>query len=545
MTRKGWRDSAARRRRLGALLAGALSGATAGCATDLEAPGTCERAYTCGPPCSLHPELGPAEDRCGIFVAKNGEDKDAGTAEAPVKTFVRAFALAEKGPMRVYACGEEFPDAIQVPAGVDVWGGLDCLGKPRTWTYHPTWHTTLKPPADVLPIDVAGESNPKGASLLLNLHGIATATEGTGRSTLAMRVGYEAAVRLEHFLLEAGAGAAPGGSAIALLVQQRARVELFDVKLFAGEGANGEESARAIGVYAAAGLDGNRGLDACTGDTVAGGESVESWCGEARSFGGVGGEGLSSSGAAGRPGGEPPATHEEDYGTGGSGQDIDRPSCTDGGRGAPGVDGAYGVGARGPGAFTAEGWVGVRGTSGGEGLPGQGGGGGGGSRGGLFDCGERLRGGASGGSGGTGGCGGKGGQGGGSGGASLGLVAYRADVIWEDGEIETRAGGRGGIGGAAQYGGLGGHGGPGGLRVNGSAPGCDGGPGGYGGDGGPGGGGLGGPSIGIVSLGEHTLQRTMVTFEVGPAGQGGIGGNPHMPGLAGDDGLRQEILQLQ
>jgi hypothetical protein len=534
-----------RQRVLCALLAGSFGGFTAGCASDLDAPGTCERAHTCGPPCRLRPDLGPAEDRCGIFVAMKGRDKDAGTAEAPVRSFARAFELAQKGPMRVYACGEEFPDALQVPAGVDVWGGLDCSTDPSTWTYHPERYTTLKPPADVLPIDVDGESNERGASLLLNLHGIATATQGTGRSTLAMRVGHEAAVRLKHFVIEAGAGAAPGGSALALLVQQRARVELFDVKLFAGAGADGEHGVRASGLYAAAGLDGNRGLDACTGDSVAGGESVVSWCGEDRSFGGAGGEGLSSSGAAGRPGGEPPATHEEDYGTGGSGQDLDRPSCTDGGRGAPGVDGAHGVGARGPGSFTAEGWVGVQGTSGGDGSPGQGGGGGGGSRGGLFDCGERRRGGASGGSGGTGGCGGKAGQGGGSGGASLGLVAYRADVIWEDGEITTGAGGEGGIGGAAQYGGLGGHGGPGGLRVNGSAPGCDGGPGGYGGDGGPGGGGLGGHSIGIVSLGEHTLQRTLVSFDVGPAGQGGLGGNRRMPGLAGDDGLRQEILLLQ
>jgi hypothetical protein len=124
-------------------------------------------------------------------------------------------------------------------------------------------------------------------------------------------------------------------------------------------------------------------------------------------------------------------------------------------------------------------------------------------------------------------------------------VAYRADVIWDGGAITTQAGGDGGVGGAPQHGGLGGHGGTGGLRFNGSAPGCDGGPGGYGGNGGYGGGGLGGHSIGIVTVGEGTLQRTGLMFTLNSAGKGGSSGNSHLPVLAGDDGLRHEILQLQ
>jgi hypothetical protein len=48
-----------------------------------------------------------------------------------------------------------------------------------------------------------------------------------------------------------------------------------------------------------------------------------------------------------------------------------------------------------------------------------------------------------------------------------------------------------------------------------------------------------------MGRGEEAIDDPTNTFELGAAGQGGIGGNTLLPGLAGDDGLRQDILQLQ
>ncbi len=86
-----------------------------------------------------------------------------------------------------------------------------------------------------------------------------------------------------------------------------------------------------------------------------------------------------------------------------------------------------------------------------------------------------------------------------------------------------------------QLGGPGGVQGFGGHGVSGSSAACAGGAGGPGGRGGYGGGGAGGPSVGIAfhsKLGEQSI--TVVKH--GKAGQGGWGGNPNLPELAGDPG---------
>ncbi|KYG06564.1 hypothetical protein BE21_34070 [Sorangium cellulosum] len=51
---------------------------------------------------------------------------------------------------------------------------------------------------------------------------------------------------------------------------------------------------------------------------------------------------------------------------------------------------------------------------------------------------------------------------------------------------------------------------------------CRGGYGGWGGKGGYGGGGAGGPSIGIAYADDEQLTLDRVTFEIGPAGRGGV-----------------------
>jgi hypothetical protein len=131
------------------------------------------------------------------------------------------------------------------------------------------------------------------------------------------------------------------------------------------------------------------------------------------------------------------------------------------------------------------------------------------------------------------------GEGGEPGGASLGLVAHDATVhLFQGVSITTGRGGNGGDGGRGQFGGMGGAGGAGGSSVNGSRPGCAGGWGGKGGNAGSCGGGLGGPSIGIASLGESVLTPLGVEFHVGAAGLGGLGGGSDANAGRAKDGER-------
>jgi hypothetical protein len=512
---------------------------TAGCETDLSEPGTCERAHTCGPPCSLHPDLGPGEDRCGIYVAKVGKNTNLGDSAHPVKTFARAFELALQGRMRVYACAEDFDEVVHVPAGVDVWGGNTCDN--LVWNYHADLRTIIAPTRDVVPLEVVASEHALDPSLLLNLRAEAMNAGKPGGISVAMRVGNGTAAQLERSDIFAGAGNAPGGSSIALIVQEDGALDVLDSSIAARDGAKGEDGSEPDLPYASDGRDGNPGSMACSKEIVPGGQYVVTQCGIYDSIGADGGDGLAEYGGDGRSGREPPVPNETGYGLGGLGQDDDTPSCLEGREGASGAVGMNGQGAKGPGIFGPMGWVGVKGGDGMDGLPGQGGGGGGASRGGMMHCGTGPQGGASGGSGGAGGCGGKGAKGGGYGGSSIGLLAYKATVTVNRTLIATGRGQNGGNGGAAQYGGLGGYGGRGGQRDNGSAPGCDGGRGGFGGNGGYGGGGLGGHSIGIASVGAEAPKPEGGLIQVGIAGAGGRSGHAALPEIAGESGMAEEI----
>lgn len=85
------------------------------------------------------PACDPAEDgihgECpGIYVSSTlGSDENLGTQAQPVRTLGKALDLAQKGPRRVYACAERFEESTTVPAGIELWGGLDCAG--RDWGY--------------------------------------------------------------------------------------------------------------------------------------------------------------------------------------------------------------------------------------------------------------------------------------------------------------------------------------------------------------------------------------------------------------------------
>lgn len=435
----------------------------------------------------------PADDPCvlrddlGIFVRSGGDDASAGTKEHPVRTLTTALALAMQSGKRVYACAETFPEAIVVPSGARLIGGLDCAS--GTWEQS-SEYTELKAPPHTIPIDSA-YSNDAHVH-----HVIATAADATypGESSVAARV--------------------VGGT-----------FELDDCILNAGSGAPGI-AAEAAGSSAPAGLDGNPGTTACaTEEPVSGGAAVLDACATGASTGGAGGVAWMAKGgdgAAGLPvgsGGQP-----------GKGQPASGAwSCAVQGNGKPGADGAPGE-PGGPGehqgSIGSGIYVGADGQQGKDGAPGQGGGGGGGTKGAPI-CANAT--GAAGGSGGTGGCGGQGGLGGGPGGSSIGLLLVSTMTVGHSIRISLGTGGNGGQGAPGQSGGDKGHGAKGGDSLDPILAGCAGADGGRGGDGGPGGGGNGGHAIGLVFHQSDTGIVDALTVTVhGTPGEGGLDGTGSM-----------------
>lgn len=217
---------------------------------------------------------------------------------------------------------------------------------------------------------------------------------------------------------------------------------------------------------------------------------------------------------------------------------------TPGGDGAPGVHGN--IAANKLGSFADGLWSGAAGESGTRGAHGTGGGGGGsgGSKkfAACFGCGTLL--GGRGGNGATGGCAGDGGGAGQPGGGSFGVVLV--DTVLEVAQVSITAGdgGKGGNGGEGHAGAPGGNDGSVG-RVGGgsqrcglidynSGSGAHGGAGGNGGNGGGGAGGVGGVSIGVVLVGEATLDsQEASTIAQGRPGAGGDGGGAAGNGFEG------------
>ncbi|WP_433932780.1 hypothetical protein AB3662_01310 [Sorangium cellulosum] len=461
-------------------------------------------------PCVADPRAGLVDDGCGVFVSASlGDDAAAGTRGAPVKTIAEAVKRAADGPGRAYACAEVFEEAARVPAGVAIWGGLDCRAG---WIYvGDQVRTVIAPGPDEVPLTfLPGE-------------GVSLAADVEARAADA---------------------ALPGGSSVAAIAQPGATVEILRAELAAGDGARGRDGApgHPRNQPARAGLPGDSGGEACTLEVVHGGAQVQTACEGLVSIGGQGGQGTASAGGPGLSGELSPVPNPYGFGLGGWGASVAR-GCMNGSVGDNGEDGAHGAGARRGGRLTPAGYAGVDGADGGQGRPGQGGGGGGGSLAGLMFCGPGGKdGGAGGGSGGSGGCGGRGGRGGGHGGASIGLISVNAEVSVRASVITTGRGGDGGIGGFFQIGGAPGPAGIGGRGAGGSPFGCDGGTGGKGGNGGHGGGGLGGPSIGVAYLFGAPPKLEGVSYAVGAAGAGGQGANPDVLGSAGEDGEAGESL---
>ena len=467
----------------------------------------CSLLATCGR-CDPGTADGPIGDDCGYFVSASvGSDDLAGTKAAPVRTLGRAIELAGERSSSVFACAEEFNEALVIPSGIKLYGGLDC-GR----SFQPSREgrrTSIAAPPDAVAVTVLG-----------------------GDWT----------TRLQNVSIRAADAIVEGGSSIAVLVLEGATFELRFSDVEAGAGASGlSGDMLSPGLKAAGdGIAGTDGVPACEfGEDVVEPDPTVLTCGEMTSLGGQGGTpenaGDAQSGATGLPLFELSAA-----GAGGEGATTGAP-CSDGAAGQDGPHGKNGKGGAGSGRLSAFGFVGVRGRDGGRGLPGQGGGGGGGSRssGGCLAGDIEL--GAWGGAGGTGGCGGRGGRGGGFGGASIGIASVFASVRLDAVDIFAGRGGEGGAGGSPELGGLGGPGGKGGegsLNVSG---GCAGGKGGRGGHGGPGGGGSGGPSIGVAFVGSSPVLGRVVAAP----GQGGYGGLAPMAEGRGEEGAAAFIMELE
>jgi hypothetical protein len=486
-----------------AALVGVLIGGmgSSGCETDWR---RCEETLTCPAtpvaPCTVGLGDQAGGVACdGIYVSAGGDDEAPGTWDRPVETIAKAIDLAKAHGRRIFACAQIFNEAVSLPAGMELWGGLDCSAAKGPWPFATGGApTTLAPGPEEFPLTV----EVKNAGL-----------DEEASLTKIISVRMEAASAVE-----------PGGSSIAMRALSGSRVELWSCTLCVGDGAPGEIGENGGEEPAQEGTAGTPGAVACSADTVPGGERVSTRCGGSVSSGGRGGAGIKDRGADGDDGTPLPDPNPSNFGLGGAGQAATT-VCTDGYRGAPGADGSYGKGAAGPPLLTPLGVAPVWGMDGHAGKSGHGGGGGGGSRGGLAFCGASMpQGGASGGSGGAGGCGGNPGKGGGPGGSSIGLLVYRATVELHETNIFVGHGGAGGPGGAGQFGGVGGYGGVGGNNRAGSQPGCRGGDGGKGGNGGRGGGGRGGYSIGIAhTFDEGSQVNGNYSIEVGTPGPGGNG----------------------
>lgn len=432
---------------------------------------------------------------CGVFVSATGDDGATGAQDKPVQSLKKAAVLAMAGDKRIYACAEELAGATQLPAGITVYGGLDCGVLPRSWKYiGDKTKTTITADAETIPLTLASGAGTK----LFDLHVIA-----------------KAAVN-------------PGGSSIAVVADQ-VTAELTRCAFDAGDaqaGAPGQKYSSA----AQAGVAGEQGASACSGATVNGGNPVSSMCGALDSSSGNGGQGFSASGGPGGPG-LPNGTPNGGLADSGAGCDL-------GTTGDNGASGMPGLGALGLGTISTAGFAGVIGGPGLVGPPGQGGGGGGGAKGGT-GAGKCLMaamaGGAAGGSGGSGGCGGAGGKGGNPGGSSIALLSLGSSLTFSAVTLSTGAGGVGGDGGAGQDGGGPGSPGKGGvvpMTATSLSVGCDGGLGGTGGKGGKGGGGIGGHSIAIAFTGTEPAKSGWMAT-TGKFGAGGAGGDVAGAGAPG------------
>ncbi len=496
-----------------------------------------------------------------VFVAKNGDDKAAGTLSKPVRSVAKGIALAAStGKRDVYVATGVYEGSLTLAAGVHVYGGYS---SDFAWR-DPVAYQTV----------VLG-TTPKGAQPgAVNALGLAGAKATfAGFTVFGANVKSKGSSTYGVYIRDCDAG---------LIVRNN--------RVVAGNAGNGTPGK--AGANGASGKDGAAGAKAkdigkttCTSSVYANGGSGGSHsCGGSSVSGGAGGRSIcpdyDEDGAQPKSSPYKQSTQSTELGKAGKGAGAGSggvsgydsiiweggASCglcspprkvaggtfleTTGGHGKAGKSGASGgVGAacsNATGTVVAGLWKPASASSGKSGAHG-GGGGGGGAGGGVEVSSKCTKNtlfkypdlGGSGGGGGSGGCGGAGGTAGTGGGGSFGVFlswtgAASGVPSLYDNEIATGNGGDGGAGGQGGVGGIGGDGAFGGADDGGGKAWCAsaGGNGGRGGDGGHGaggGGGCGGVSFGLfvanpTGTAHKALKSKNKVTVVGAAGQGGAGG---------------------
>jgi hypothetical protein len=243
------------------------------------------------PACVGDPAEAQPEDACGVFVSSSaGDDAAPGTRALPVRMIKHAIALAQAGPRRVYACAETFAEPVEVPPGIEIWGGLNCSSG---WTYLGGGDKTIIAPGS-------------GTVPLIFLPG--------GRKAIAADLRVEALNALQ-----------PSGSSIAAMAMQGAVVEILRSELVAGDGAAGRRGRDGGDQPAEEGASGLAGGEACQVGVTPGAPAVVTTCDDGFSLGGQGGDGNSSYGGAGQDG--EPVPNPPGSGQGGRGRSSAAAAC--------------------------------------------------------------------------------------------------------------------------------------------------------------------------------------------------------------------------
>jgi hypothetical protein len=435
-----------------------------------------------------------------IFVAPSGSDEATGDITAPVQTIAHAIDLAAKAGKSVYVCDAEYDEAITLSHPVSLYAGYAC---DRAWARERDRATLA--PAKGVPFSALLVGAPITVTRF-NLR----APDGKDASESSIAATVFASKQVRFARMTFSAGTAANGAAGAAVPDPKWRPP--------APGRDAKPLKNASNCQTSSARDYFSGGSDC--DQIASGAFGEpTQCPDGTLIvGGYGGDGSNY-------------YRKIDAGSGGDGTPSG--GATDGWNGPPGAASQHGFGSILGTAYAPT----NDGDDGANGHAGRSGHGGAGATGYFNTTSIPLSyvPGAGGGQGGYGGCGGQGGKHGSGGGASIALLAVDSSISIDSSELLT---GRGGDGGDGSDGMPGQPGGPPGKGATAfasiSQDGEAAAPGGSGGSGGPGGG---GPSIGIVFIGEAPVRSATVSIDVQSAGLGG-----RAAGGMATDGLKQETF---
>lgn len=478
---------------------------------------------------ALLPTMNFGTGSCGIFVAPTGTDSPSAGLEPYTPCASIGYAIDRavgEGLSCVFIQAGTYYEIVKLQDGVSLIGGFDV-----------NWESDTHADPDHA-VTIYGGFDAGHTDLYLTVHG-EYLTLPTAIHNLILTGVHATGTSIDGY----------GRNSHVVFLENCDDVELIDVKMYAGNGAQG--------------LVGDPGQSAPSSNAPGGGNGAPVYqpggCDTGRQPGGTGGYnsliGSSSRGGNGGRGGQtdtdcsfPPNYNAtgglngynaavwatNNYGYRGSGGAAQGGNGGHGHNGRTGTNGAGGSGGDNAGSIIGNIWRSGTGGDGSLGTHGTGGGGGGG--GGGDDSGADCRGGGGGGGGAGGARAPLAGTGGFGGGHSIGIFALDSNITAEGCEIVNGNGGAGGTGG------VGGAGQPGGNRGLGGSDGPDpdcgrGGNGGYGGRGGHsggGGGGAGGASVGVALARSNLYSVSGVNAYGGSRGTGGPGGSS--PGSSGANG---------